>query len=172
MVDLLRATGDGGETPGDGEGYQLQILGRRPMILVRAKRAAPSNLVELGRFLTAPLRPADPEPTARLAHTRRRCISSPTDRVSLALHSAPAALAPRGPRLGLGGGLLCLRRAIRFEVDSRCDGSRYGSYRCGVAGPCGVRRFASGRERALAFWQLARLSRYACRQGGGQARSV
>ena len=33
------------------------------MILVRAKRVAPSNLVELGRFLTAPLRPADPDPS-------------------------------------------------------------------------------------------------------------
>jgi hypothetical protein len=33
------------------------------MILVREKRATPSNLVELGRFLTAPLRLADPGPT-------------------------------------------------------------------------------------------------------------
>jgi ATP-binding cassette subfamily B protein len=33
------------------------------MILVRVKRAAPSNLVELGRFLAAPPRLADPEPT-------------------------------------------------------------------------------------------------------------
>lgn len=39
------------------------------MILVRAKRAAPSNLVELGRILTPPLRLADPDP-ADSARTR------------------------------------------------------------------------------------------------------
>jgi ATP-binding cassette subfamily B protein len=50
------------------------------MILVRAKRAAPSNLVELGRFLTAPLRPADPEtadsaPSCGVAAFPRRPIA-------------------------------------------------------------------------------------------------
>jgi hypothetical protein len=38
-VGLLRVTGDGGETPGDGERYQPEILGQHPMILVSSKRA-------------------------------------------------------------------------------------------------------------------------------------
>lgn len=141
------------------------------MILVRAKRAAPSNLVELGRFLTAPLSPADPEPgdgvpSRGVAAFSRRPIAFLWHYIRRRRLLHFAALA------SVLGAAFCARAAqygLKLIVDAMARGVAHidAAWRA-------LAVFAGLLVGESVLWRfgLARLSRHACRQGGGQARSV